>query len=98
MPWPWMSRGSSRRLMRSPTNFGITAIAFSLSLRASALARSRSSRRLARTHLVGRVLDGLDDVLIAGASAQIALKGVTNLGLRRIGVAAQQVDRGHDHP
>ena len=52
----------------------------------------------ARAHLVGRVLDRLDDVLVAGASAEIALQHMANLGLRRLGVTAQQIDRGHDHP
>src|SRR6516165_2075756 len=98
MPWPWISRGASRRLIRSPTNFGITAIAFSLPICASALARSRLRCRLARTHLVGRILDRLDDVLVAGASAEVAFQRVTNLGLGRIGVVSQQVNRGHDHP
>src|SRR5208282_2625705 len=48
-------------------------------------------------HLFSGVLDRLDDVLIAGASAQVAFQRLADLRLGRIGVATEQVSRGHDH-
>src|SRR6185437_7923035 len=59
--------------------------------------RTESGLRLLFVHLVGRVLYRLYDVLIAGAAAEIPLESVADLSLRRIGITAQQVDRGHDH-
>ena len=48
-----------------------------------AASRASSGRQpLPAAHLVGRVLHRLDDVLIAGAAAEIAFQGVANLGLR----------------
>src|SRR5687767_4847154 len=35
-------------------------------------------------HLLGGVLDGADDVLVAGAPAEVALQGVPDLGLGRV--------------
>src|SRR5262245_39901176 len=48
-------------------------------------------------HLLGRVLDGADDVVIAGTPAEIALEGVTDLGLRRPRGALQELVGRHDH-
>src|SRR3990170_8349197 len=41
--------------------------------------------------------DGGNDVLVPGAPAEVALDGVPDLVIGRIGVALEQVDRGHDH-
>jgi hypothetical protein len=48
-------------------------------------------------HLVRGVLHGLDDVVIAGATAKISLEPVTNLGLAWIGVVLEQIGGAHDH-
>ena len=46
----------------------------------------------------GRVSNGLDDVDVAGAAAEVALERVPDLVLARIGVLAEQADGGHHHP
>ena len=43
------------------------------------------------------VLNGVDDVLIAGAAAEVAGDAVANLLLARRRIVLQQVDRRHDH-
>src|SRR4029078_9352866 len=48
-------------------------------------------------HLVGRPLDGLDDVLVSGAPANVPLEGVPDFLLAWVRVALQQRDTGHDH-
>src|SRR5579884_360717 len=48
-------------------------------------------------HLLGGVLDGLDDVDVAGAAAQVALDAALDLVFGGIGVGLQQVDGLHDH-
>jgi len=45
-----------------------------------------------------RAPHGADDVLVSGAPAQVALEPFPDLLVARVGVAAQQVSRGHDHP
>src|SRR5947207_15218088 len=45
-----------------------------------------------------RELDRGDDVLIAGATAQIALERVADLGLGGLGLGGEQIDRRHYHP
>src|SRR5947208_5410579 len=44
----------------------------------------------------GRGLDRGHDVLIAGAAAEIAFDGVSDLGLARLGIPGEQVHGGHD--
>src|SRR6266851_8882865 len=90
-----MRSGSSRRLMRSPMNFGTTAITFSLRSREAALLRASCAS--AGAQFLGGVLHRLDDVLVASASAEISLERVTDFRVGRIRVAAQQIGRGHDH-
>src|SRR5262249_49152690 len=48
-------------------------------------------------HLGGGVLDRLDDVLIAGAPAQVAGDAEADLLLARVRVLLQQAVRAHDH-
>src|SRR5438067_837479 len=43
-------------------------------------------------------LDGLDNVLIAGAAAEVALEPLADLRLGRRGVLVEQADDRHDHP
>src|ERR671921_2630717 len=42
-------------------------------------------------------LDGLHDVLVARAAAQIPFQAFPDLLLRRVGILLQQADGGHDH-
>src|SRR5579885_2530520 len=77
--------------MRSPTNFGITAMSL-------VLAGPARSRGLLRPHPGGGGLDRVDDVLVAGAPAQVAFDRLADLRFGRILVAGEQVSRRHDHP
>ena len=43
------------------------------------------------------LLHGLDDVLIARATAQIAFELLAYFGFSRLGMALTQIDRAHDH-
>src|SRR5260370_27581573 len=95
-----MSRGSSRRLTDAPNSL-VTAISV-LSLRAlfaggAGRPRRCGSHAATRTHRLGGGLDGRDDVLVAGAPAQIAFELLADLLVGRIGVALQDADRGHHH-
>src|SRR3954447_25189830 len=50
-------------------------------------------------HLAGRLLHGGDDVLVAGAAAQVALEREPDLVLRQLPVGLlDDADRGHHHP
>src|SRR4051812_29746342 len=46
----------------------------------------------------GRGLHRLDDVLVAGAAAEIALEAFTDLLVRRVRMPFEDRGRGHDHP
>src|SRR5262249_52237058 len=46
---------------------------------------------------LGGVLDGVDDVLVAGAAAEIPHNALANLALTWRRVVVQKVDGGHDH-
>src|SRR5438477_2428645 len=50
-----------------------------------------------RARFLRRILDRLDDVLIAGAAAQISFEPVTNFIARRIGIAINDLTRRDDH-
>src|SRR5919204_6050857 len=46
-----------------------------------------------------RRVDGLDDVLVAGASAEVPLEPAPDLGIGEpVAVRAEKLDAGHDHP
>src|SRR5712691_941357 len=49
------------------------------------------------THVLGCILDSLDNVLVAGAAADIAFETCTNLFFSRVGIVFEQVIRGHNH-
>src|SRR5713226_4073485 len=76
-----MKRGSSRRLMLAPSSLAVAMIALSL----------------LRRHLLGGVLNGLDDIVVARAAAEIAVELVPDLFLRRLGIALEELRRRHDH-
>jgi len=57
----------------------------------------RSTQSLSSLHIGRTHLDGLDNVLIPCAAAQIAFELLANLSLIGVGVASAQIDRTHDH-
>src|SRR5437773_1888711 len=65
----------------------LAPISFAVAMIASLLPR----------HRLGGVLDGLDDVVVARAAAEVALELMANLVLRRLGVALDELRRRHDH-
>src|SRR5215472_10536181 len=80
-----MSRGSSRRRTRFPTNVSVfVAVAMIASYLLPARARCRGF------HCV-------DDVLISGAAADIAFQAMPNLIFSRGWIALQNLLRSHDH-
>ncbi len=56
---------------------------------------SSSSLACRFPHLAGRILDGVDDVLIPGATAQVPFQRMPDLGVVRIRISLQELDRGH---
>src|SRR5262245_41533 len=76
-----MKRGSSRRLMLAPISFAVAMVASPLS----------------RRHGLGGVLDGLDDVVVSRAAAEIALELVADLLLRGLRIPLEELGRRHDH-
>src|SRR5215204_6265731 len=87
-----MNRGSSTRLMLAPSmscaGASIVIVVPPFALRAD---------RRAGPDRLRRVTDRRDDVLVAGAAAEIAFDGVADLVVGGIRVLRQQVDGGHDH-
>src|SRR6516225_402553 len=81
---PVMSRGSSRRRMRLPTNVSVLVV----------------------VAIPGLLLSGagcggfhcVDDVLVSGAAADVALEPVANLLFAGSGVTVDNLLGGHDHP
>src|SRR5713101_10001004 len=61
-----------------------------------ALAQGASA--LARPHLLRGELHRLDNVLVAGAAAEIAGERAADLGLAGAGIVTKQLDRRQDHP
>src|SRR5882757_9766593 len=62
------------------------------------LVESRLFRRLCNLHAPGGIQHRLDDVVIAGAAADVALEFLPHGGLvEAAAMARHDVDRGHDH-
>src|ERR1700751_1619127 len=83
-----MRRGSSRRWILAPMTW-VTAMSVA----------SRGDARLLGgrgAHRLGSRLDGLDDVHVARAAAEVALQTPANLVFGRVGVLLEQVRRGDD--
>src|SRR2546426_7522523 len=80
-----MKRGSSRRLIDFPN-------------RRSGATVAMAPTSLLGGHVLGRPLDRLYDVVIAGAAAQIAFQLMPDELLRRLRVALQHLVDRHDHP
>src|SRR3990170_6495114 len=60
--------------------------------------RGGRSVRRAAGHLAGGVPDGADDLLVAGAAAEVPLQAVPDLPVVRVGVALEDLQRGQHHP
>src|SRR5690242_19369685 len=88
-----MKRGSSLRLTLWPSP--CTSVAIVCPLRPGGDARRL--RGLGHLELTRRVLHGLDDVDVAGAAAEVARDGLTNLRLARVGGAPQERLARHQH-
>src|SRR5471030_1978619 len=84
-----MKRGSSTRLTEAPMTSVI--IGGLLSVVSADRGGSPGSEG------GGGLADRRDDVLVAGAAAQIAFDPVADLVVRGIRVAGEQVRGGHDH-
>src|ERR671925_612842 len=79
---PVIRRGSSTRLMRAPITLVVVA----------------SSTWVVMTSPHRRRADGLDDVLVAGAAAEVALEPAPDLRLGEpVAVRAEELDAAHDH-
>src|ERR1041384_5300962 len=108
-----MNRGSSLRFIRWPMPHTLAGVVTRTSSEVSifadvpdgagALCSVRSGRcvamsgSLSRADLLGGVLDGFDDLVVAGAAAQVARDAVADLGLARLRVAGEQRARRHQH-
>src|ERR1700736_266559 len=77
-----MRRGSSRRLMRWPVSFSVLVMV--------GVAMLNSCLRSGD-------LDGVDDVLIPRATADVAVDAVTDLIVGWMGIALHYLFGGHDH-
>src|SRR6185436_7777285 len=67
--------------MLEPSSFAVAMVGLPLPLR----------------HVLGGVLDGLHDIVIAGAAAEIAFELVADVGLGGLGIALDELRRRHDH-
>src|SRR5215218_3208710 len=106
-PAPEIRRGSSRRLIACPTIFSgastdatIAEPPCQVPVCGSAPAPASPRNRCVEWKglaVLRRVLDGLDDVLITGAPAEIAFERMANLLFSRIGIGLEEGSRRHDH-
>src|SRR5687768_1265812 len=103
-----MNRSSSTRLTRAPTPpTAISSTAMMLLLGGSRRlyqgdapaprAPSGTDGRASRRHLLGRPLDGLDDVLVAGAAADVPGDGPADVLLAGVRVVLQERRRRQHH-
>src|ERR671925_84850 len=80
---PVIMRGSSTRFIRAPMTLVVVC----------------SSTWVVMASPHRRRVDGLDDVLVAGAAAEVALEPAPDLGIGEpVAVRAEELDAGHDHP
>src|ERR687888_802740 len=80
---PVIMRGSSTRFMRAPMTLVVVC----------------SSTWVVMASPHRRRVDGLDDVLVAGAAAEVALEPAPDLRVGQpVAVRAEELDAGHDHP
>src|SRR5215210_7185707 len=84
---PVTRAGSSLRSTPPPTNFSGASV--------TCLPPLRGLRSPVRMLL--DELDGLHDVLVAGAAAEVPFEALPYLLLRRVRVLLQETNGGHDH-
>src|SRR5918997_715644 len=80
--------GSSLRGTPPPTNFSGASVTCAPPL---------GSRGRLPVRVLLDELDGLDDVLVARAAAEVAFETLPDLLLRRVRLLLEQADGGHDH-
>src|SRR5262245_36607962 len=89
-----MNRGSSLRFIATPT--ACLAEVWVLIVLSSCARSTTGGDRL--PHVLSRLLHRLDDVLVAGAAAQIAGQPFTDVCLAWIRVVLEEHVRRQDHP
>src|SRR3990170_3266616 len=100
---PVISRGSSRRLTLAPKSL-VTAMSRPLLSCGSPHRRSRTGndtrdcRDVLGLHLSSGIPDGVDDVLIAGAAAEVAFQAMTDVSLAGVGVPFEDLQGRQHHP
>src|SRR5262245_41065309 len=95
-PLPWMKRGSSFRLTEwpMPPTSGVVLVAISVM---SGLLPGGDRGGGGGAHLARRLVDGLADVHVARAAAEVAADPLADLRLVGVGVLLQEPGRLHDH-
>src|SRR6187549_1073146 len=96
-----MKRGSSLRFIEWPMPEISGEVLGSMALSSARGDRGGGRRGLdgqRRLQLGGGMLDGFDDVDVAGAAAEVAGDRLADLLLRRVRVARQQGGAGEHHP
>src|SRR5262252_141529 len=48
-------------------------------------------------HSLGALRDGADDVVVAGATTEVTVEPLADLGFGAVSVVVHEVDRAHDH-
>src|SRR5215210_746563 len=87
---PVIRRGSSTRFIRVPMTFVVGSATWVV------IASPRRGRL--RRGVGGRLVDGVDDVLVPGAAAEVALEPAPDLVVGEpVAVRPEKLDAGHDH-
>src|SRR5882724_2850892 len=86
---PLTRRGSSIRFIARPT-YGVVLVSATGHLRSGAVDAGHH-------RLPGCFRDGVDDVRVTGAAAQVAAQSVGDLLAVRLAVVREQRNRRHDH-
>src|SRR5439155_1797691 len=89
------------QFLAEPANVSIALASVTRCAVRFSVARHSSPRSCARRDRLGHfargVSDGGNDVLVASAPANIAVESFANVGVRRVGLAVEQIMRAHDH-
>src|ERR1700736_1693600 len=97
-----MKRGSSLRFMATPiacfSDSLWIEVLIAVSLRRDRFGLRRGCRGRRGRELRGGLLHGFDDVLIAGAAAEVARQRVADRGFVGVGGVLEQDGGRHEHP
>src|SRR5262245_4759482 len=99
-----MKRGSSLRLIEwpmPPTSAvvrGVIVISSMILLADDYLFQTCNPSCAGRARFGGCILNGLDDIHVAGAAAQVSGNGMPDVGFSGIPVPSEQRHAGHHHP